>query len=320
MAQLGLDYAGGRPGGAAIAEANFAFVCRYLSDGGPGLPGKLLTPGEYADLQAHGVRVVLNWETTSNRMLGGHAAGVADGFAANAVAGALGVPGDRPIYFSCDMDATPAQQAVIDEYLQGAASVIGAGRVGIYGSYYVVRRCLDNGTATWAWQTVAWSGGQVEPRAHIYQRGGTVTVGGVPCDVNQAQRPDYGQHPRAATAREATMVVLPATEAPEDPDSDPATWAQVNYDIGFIGSPVIMFGVQEFSGPDPGHTARGFLRLASWITSDGTLEPVDPLFAVTGAGVLIADHWPTAQYQAPPGSVGITVNYSAPGGAYLAIG
>ncbi|MGH3827636.1 MAG: DUF1906 domain-containing protein [Pseudonocardiaceae bacterium] len=195
MTILGLDYAGGRPGGAAITAAGYGFVCRYLTDGGPELPGKLLTAEEYRDLQAHGVSCVVNWETTSDRMLDGYTAGVADATAARARIQAVGHPLDRPVYFSADFDATPAQQAELDDYLRGCASVLGIDRVGVYGSYYVVKRCLDNHTATWAWQTTAWSGGQREPRAHLYQRAGYVTIAGIECDVNEALQADYGQHP-----------------------------------------------------------------------------------------------------------------------------
>lgn len=199
---LGLDYAGGRPGGPAITAAGYGFVCRYLSDGGPDLPGKLLTAAEYTDLQAHGVAVVVNWESSADRMKAGRAAGISDAVDAEAVASDLGVPADRPIYFSADWDATPGDQVLIDAYLTGAASVIGAGRVGVYGGYWVVSRCLDNHTATWAWQTGAWSptnpdgSKKVDPRAHLYQRTtGYAFVGGVECDVNEALTIDFGQHP-----------------------------------------------------------------------------------------------------------------------------
>lgn len=193
---LGLDYSGGRPGGAAIRAAGYDFVVRYLSKGGPALPGKLLTAAEYLDLMVHGVAVVVNWETTADRMRGGYQAGVIDAQRADAQVRAVGHPTARPILFSADWDATPGDQVAIDAYLRGAASVIGAARVGVYGSFYVVRRCLDNRTAAWAWQTGAWSGGQREPRAHLYQRIGTVTVGGVECDVNEALTVDFGQHPQ----------------------------------------------------------------------------------------------------------------------------
>lgn len=190
---LGLDYAGGIPGGAAIMASGYQFVVRYLSDGKPELPGKLLTATEYSDLQRAGVAVVCNWETTATRMLGGRAAGIADAQKAASVCQSLGHPSDRPIYFSADFDATPAQQGALDDYLRGATEIIGLARVGVYGGFWVVKRCLDNGTARWGWQTGAWSGGNVDPRIHLYQRIGYVTVNGVQCDVNEARQLDFGQ-------------------------------------------------------------------------------------------------------------------------------
>src|SRR5581483_9177310 len=189
---LGLDYAGGRPGGAAIKQAGYDFVVRYLSDGGPGLPGKLLTPSEADDLRANSVDIVSNWETTADRALAGHDAGVADAQAALAQVLACGGRRDRPIYFSVDFDAAESQQVAINDYLFGAGTVL-PGYVGVYGGYWVVSRALDAGAATWGWQTVAWSGSNIEPRRNLYQRAGTVTVNGVDCDVNEAHTTDYGQ-------------------------------------------------------------------------------------------------------------------------------
>jgi hypothetical protein len=189
----GLDYAGGRPGGSAIAAAGFDFVVRYLSSGGPGLPGKLLTPGEADDLRANAVDIVSNWETTATRMLDGYQAGVEDATAALAQVLACGGRKDRPIYFSADWDSTAQQQAAIDDYLRGAAWVLGVENVGIYGGYWSVSRALDNGTAKWAWQTDAWSGGNLDPRINLHQRIGFVWVGGVECDQNEALTTDYGQ-------------------------------------------------------------------------------------------------------------------------------
>ncbi|MGV9835397.1 DUF1906 domain-containing protein [Nocardia niigatensis] len=191
--RFGLDYAAGRPAPSAIRAAGYDFVIRYLSDGERTLPGKLLTPAEADDLRAHGISIVSNWETTSARMLDGYGAGVTDARAALAQVLRCGGRTDRPIYFSADFDATPQQQVPIDAYLDGAASVIGRANVGIYGGYWPVRRALDAGTATWAWQTVAWSGGNVDQRIALYQTGEQVTVDGVQCDVNQTGRADFGQ-------------------------------------------------------------------------------------------------------------------------------
>ncbi|WP_405485966.1 DUF1906 domain-containing protein [Nocardia sp. NBC_00511] len=191
--RFGLDYAAGRPAASAIRAAGYDFVVRYLSDGGPTLPGKLLTPAEADELRAHGVSIVSNWETTAARMLDGYGAGVTDARTALAQVLRCGGRPDRPIYFSADFDATPQQQATINDYLNGAATVLGSANVGVYGGYWVVSRALDAGAANWAWQTVAWSGTNLEPRRSILQTGQQVIVDGVECDVNETDRVDFGQ-------------------------------------------------------------------------------------------------------------------------------
>jgi Domain of unknown function (DUF1906)/Cutinase len=203
----GLDYAGGRPGGRPIRDAGYGFVVRYLSDGGASLPGKLLTPDEANDLRANGIQIVSNWETTASWMLGGYQAGVEAARQALEQVLRCGGRRDRPIYFSADWDAAPAEQAAIDDCLRGCASVIGAENVGVYAGRHVVRRCLDNGTAKWAWQTYAWSGGVWEPRANIRQRNdlGHANVNGVQCDINEAVTADYGQWGHTGGAGEETM-------------------------------------------------------------------------------------------------------------------
>jgi hypothetical protein len=147
---------------------------------------------------AHGISIAVNWETTANRMLDGYAAGNNDAKVADQTLRAVGHPADSPIYFSADFDASPAQQVAIDAYLKGAADAIGRKRVGVYGGYWVVKRCLDAGTAAWAWQAEAWSGGNVDSRAHLFQHAQYVLVGGVQCDLNEALQSDFGQHPNPA--------------------------------------------------------------------------------------------------------------------------
>lgn len=182
----GVDYSAGRPGGAALKAAGKAFACRYLSHDA----GKNLRPSEAADLAAHGVSAVVVWETTASRAAASRAAGAADATEAAAQAKACGQPSDRPIYFAVDWDAAPS---TVVPYFQGVASVLGLHRTGAYGGIKVIRYLLDHGLVTWAWQTVAWSAGQWEPRAHIRQYAKTTTIGGVSCDVDEAMQPDFGQ-------------------------------------------------------------------------------------------------------------------------------
>jgi hypothetical protein len=184
----GFDYAWTHPSPAALKAADAAFVCRYLAAD----ETKALTKAEAVALAAEGIWSVVVWESTATRMLGGKTAGVADAKTASAQAVAAGQPSSRPIYFAADWDATEAQQVSINAYLDGAASVLGRDRVGIYGGYYPVKRALDAGKAKWAWQTIAWSGGLWDARANIRQ-GAQKTIGGVSCDINTSMTSDYGQ-------------------------------------------------------------------------------------------------------------------------------
>ncbi|MFE3229349.1 glycoside hydrolase domain-containing protein [Nocardia sp. NPDC059228] len=252
---LGIDYAGGRPNAAEIRTSGYAFVVRYLSDGGPGLPGKLLTPEEADALRAAGVDIVSNWETTADRLLGGHDAGVADAQAALAQVLACGGRPDRPIYFSADWDATEGDQQAIDDYLRGAGTVIGPEWVGIYGGYWPVSRALDHGSARWAWQTDAWSGSNTEPRAQLHQRAEQVTIDGVQCDVNEALADDYGQW--SATTAPAPVPGPPPVTGPLD----------VTYFDGFMGnvvSDIKDIRQQLTGGRDRVDTATGVDERASY--------------------------------------------------------
>ena len=136
-----------------------------------------------------------------------------------AVAKALGMDG-IPFYYAADWDATPADQAAINAYMDGVISVHGLARAGIYGGYYVVRRTLDAGKAAFSCQTRAWSGGQWDHRANIRQ-GPSVTVGGASCDADESLTADYGQWPRP---REAPVTTQPPVPPGQWKNPDEWTW------------------------------------------------------------------------------------------------
>jgi hypothetical protein len=192
---LGIDYAGGRPSGADIAAAGYSFVCRYMSNGGDELPGKLLLPQEVADLHTNGISIVLNWETTGTTALGGFDAGVQDALGAVQTGITIGSPIGSVVYFSVDFDATPQDQAAINDYFRGVNSIIGVTATGIYGGYWPVSRALNAGVVSWAWQTQAWSGGNQDPRINILQNNnaGYAWIDGVECDIDVAQTANFGQ-------------------------------------------------------------------------------------------------------------------------------
>src|SRR5262245_38605738 len=132
MAIEGIDYSYDHPTPAEIKAAGKAFTVRYFGTQGS---GKNATKAECDALRAAGIDLVCNFEgRVAGWMAGGRQAGIDAAKAANADAIACGMPGDRPIYFSADYNATYDQyKAEIRPCLQGAASVIGVARVGVYG-------------------------------------------------------------------------------------------------------------------------------------------------------------------------------------------
>jgi hypothetical protein len=190
---LGIDYAFARPAPRAIADAGYSFVCRYLSAHTALTHGKILLAPEAARLRAAGLDIVACYEQAADNALNGQAQGVADARVARQQALAAGMPDDRPIYFSIGFDAGPAQQPVINAYLDGVASVLGRDRTGAYAGHPVLSRLFDAGKITWGWQTHAWSDGRWEPRAGLRQTHNGISVGGQSCDRDEAVAVDFGQ-------------------------------------------------------------------------------------------------------------------------------
>ncbi len=188
-----LDYSSGYPGGAAVAAASVNTVpvkgvIRYLPKEG-GSVVKPITAAEYQDMTAHGMAVALIYEARDPaRAAQGRAAGQHDAQWAKAQANTIGVP-DPVIYFTVDYDADPA---AIDLYFQGVNDVLGIGRTAGYGSFRVIEWLFDHSRITYGWQTAAWSHGARSSRAHLYQNIGSITVGGVNCDISNVLKANFG--------------------------------------------------------------------------------------------------------------------------------
>ena len=119
----GIDYAWAdpKPAPSCLTSSGVGFIMRYFSYD----LSKDLTQAELNSAVAGGIAVGVVWETTANRMLGGHGAGVSDAMEADARAEALGMSG-IPLYFACDWDAAESQQGKINAY-QGELVPITAG-------------------------------------------------------------------------------------------------------------------------------------------------------------------------------------------------
>lgn len=266
---------------AALKGAGKAFAVRYVvGDKSP--TGRGITAAETAALTAAGIDIAAVYEGTANRMQAGLAAGQADAQSAQANLVAAGLPATMPIYFASDWDALPSEQAVIDAYLKGAASVIGSARVGLYGGYWPVSRAMINKSAAWFWQTTAWSGGNIANGLHLYQYAYNQWIGGVNCDSTQALQPVYGQ---ASKFQGGTPV--PTTPAPAP-------------------KPVVTYP----AGMDHGIAARAF---GSFKASNGVLvqysegDELSALWLASGSYGRILD---VGVYNDSPGIVRLTWQFS----------
>ncbi|BBX03860.1 twin-arginine translocation pathway signal [Mycolicibacterium moriokaense] len=200
-----------------IKAAGFDGALVYVSELRPGadFDFKPVTR-EYADaLRAEGLHVVScyqygkpNWPNAPSDYTRGYDGGVYDAQTALLNHGAAGGPASAPIFFSVDEDIDlDTWNSVAVEWFRGINSVLGVPRTGIYGHANACGWALADGVIgpstsaghTWAWQTRAWSNGEREPAAVLYQdvivtpNDPGVILANTSVDVDIVLAPDFGQ-------------------------------------------------------------------------------------------------------------------------------
>lgn len=190
---LGVDFGWGGPSVAAMHSAGAKFGASYLSYDA----SKNWQRAQVSAYHTGGIATVVVWETGATRATAGFAAGASDARSATAQATALGVPSNRPIYYAIDCDCTGGQVA---SYFDGVNSVEGVSRTGAYGGYYPVKYLFDSGRIRFGWQTYAWSYGNRDSRAQLYQYSNSHLIGGRDVDLDHAYAADYGQSDAPAPA------------------------------------------------------------------------------------------------------------------------
>lgn len=183
----GLDLSSNRLDPKKAKTAGYGFLARYLASSAKGV-----RKTEASAIRAAGLGLVVVYESYAARAKEGRPAGIADGKTALAFARDIGFPDSRPLYFAVDFQPSTVDMAYVDAYLSGVASVIGAARVGVYGSYSVVEHCHSIGVVHWFWQTYAWSAGKVSAHTHVYQYLNGQIVAGVSVDFNESRQLDFG--------------------------------------------------------------------------------------------------------------------------------
>ena len=209
---IGYDYTA-RIAPAALKAANCAVVFRYTMPQTPYWV-KALRNAEAQELLAAGIPIVSNFESSANREGGGAQAGHDDAVTLLGDWHALGAPSGLIGWFSADWDVQPDEVPAVLAYLNAAASVLGGKRyVGCYGGLRAVKAAADAGFGIW--QTVAWSGGQWDPRAVARQTGRQLIVGGVQVDenviINLAALGAWGGPASTPTPGGDTVGTIPAS-------------------------------------------------------------------------------------------------------------
>ena len=173
---LGCDYA--MRADTALPEfkrRGFSFVARYLPS--PGGTWKQITAEEAAAIAAGGLGIVSIWETDPTKPgFFTPARGAQEGALALQAAKALGQPAGTPIYATVDYDVQDGDLVAIDIYMQAFGTALnGRYPVGVYGGYRLIDYFAAQGKK-WLWQTYAWSGGRLHPKAILYQFKNTSTI------------------------------------------------------------------------------------------------------------------------------------------------
>lgn len=199
-----------------IKSAGYDGALVYVSELRPGadFDFKPVTR-EYANsLRASGLHVVScyqygkpGWPTPSDYTRG-YDGGVADAMTGRRLHTAAGGTDSAPIFFSIDEDIDrDTWESLASQWLRGVNSVLGVHRTGVYGHSRVCDWAIDDGVIGrstsdghwWAWQTRAWSAGEREARAVLYQAvvvSGSepgIAMGGTHVDENQVLAADFGQ-------------------------------------------------------------------------------------------------------------------------------
>lgn len=211
-----IDYSTLRPPMPVLKAAGVTAVGRYIGqDGEPGFGNihKNLTRPEARDLLAAGIDIFLAFEYGAKQAALGARQGTTDAQLAHRQLQALGAPESMMVYFAVDFDipdyapksASPrAKLGPVGDYLEAISALALPFRVGVYGGYWAVSRALDAKVATMAWQTVAWSGGQRDKRAVLYQLAKQV-LGAADVNLLETAGHDFGQWPRPHLAEHVTV-------------------------------------------------------------------------------------------------------------------
>lgn len=166
-----LDYSGARPN-LTVAKSTGATCCaRYIAPPVAATAWKRITVAERDSILKTIGDLWLNWEWYEGRCLEGATAGTEDGKTAVSQLTSLSYPHGRVIPVSHDTGTVndPAVQAYFTAFKKQLGGTWG---ITAYGGYHTVTMLLASKIIVpLPWQTLAWSNGQRNPQAAVFQNG-----------------------------------------------------------------------------------------------------------------------------------------------------
>jgi len=208
-----IDFSFARPAMDKLTRHKIIGVGRYLwkAKYDDGRTNKGLSREEAGGYLSSNKAIFQIYEADGRELLGGFQAGVEAAKAAEAYRAIAGLEACA-VYFNVDYNAPAEDIPKILEALDGAASVIGLDRVGLYAGYYIIKAAFDAGKIKWGFQTYAWSRKSETEYIHWDDRAQLRQWSngqwGDSVDFVWAMAPEWGQHP---------VTVKPNP----DPDPDP---------------------------------------------------------------------------------------------------
>lgn len=209
-----VDYSFSRANAAQLQAAGIKLASRYLSHS----PAKNLSTAEAADLHAHHIDILLNWESDAGRPLLGAGAGDSDGRDAAALAESLGASRGCTIYYSCDRDVNSSEWDTIAAYYRAAGqATAGHYKVGMYGEADAVDEMHRRGLITSEWQSSAWSNGRLSANTDLYQFLNGQTLAGASVDFDKIIHSDslgaWRWNPAGITPKGPLMALSDAEQS-----------------------------------------------------------------------------------------------------------
>lgn len=218
-----IDYSTVRPSIGQLKAAGVTTVMRYIGwDGVSGYPntGKNLSKAEADAYIAAGISIGLVFEYTANAPALGARQGLKDATLAKEQLADLGAPVTTGVYFAVDFDipdyspgiaSTPenarAKLGPVGDYFAAIQRFAGGYRIGAYGGYWAVSRLFDSKLITMGWQTIAWSGGNIDKRINLLQTTQKSPIAGSDVNIHEQKQADFGQWPHPGTPAPDTVVV-----------------------------------------------------------------------------------------------------------------